>query len=374
MAAEATYLTLLRAGLFPAPVPVEGPGGSTGSATVPTGTLNQAWTIAKKQATRGVVGKVMLDSGVLPPEAENAVKKKLLAIAAQNLRLEKVLARSVSALEAEGIGSVLLKGQGAAACYPDPYSRESGDIDLYTGPENARRAFQTLSKLPDAVKDEEYSDEGKHSHLTIDGIPVEIHRLSDSLPPKWDCKYQEIAAECLSKDYEPIVFDGVTVNTPEPTFNALFLFNHLWRHFFTEGVGFRQVCDWTLFLHRNAGRIDRGRLKGYLDRLSLLRPWQVFGAIATQTLGLPEDEMPFFEPKYNGPKYRKKTEKVVRMMLREGNFGHERNEWYELSRESVTGLIKVFISISRRYLGLVPVFGRVMLYEYIARIRKRMSR
>lgn len=353
------FLVALRAGLW----------GETLGLDLEERDAKALWVDARKQSCRGVVGQVLLDSGSLPPKAENTIRNTIVSIVGSNLALERVLALSVKALRDNGIEPVLMKGQGVASCYPQPLVRECGDIDLYVGKDNYRRSFEILSALSGTLNEDDFSLKTKHSHITIDGASVEVHQFSDTLPPRYNDDYQGISDRCLSDGFVTLEFAGVPVRTPEPTFHAFFLFNHLWRHFFTEGVGFRQVCDWTMYLHAQRDRIDRDRLLAMLKTLDLMTPWKVFGNITVDVLGLPPEEMPFHDPKKA-----RGIGKVVRMMLKEGNFGHERADWYALDRTSLWGLIKVFFSITRRYLGLFPVFGPVVLREYSARIRKRLSR
>ena len=40
------------------------------------------------------------------------------------------------------------------------------------------------------------------------------------------------------------------------TFNAFYIFVHLYYHFLQVGVGFRQICDWMLWLKRQEETID----------------------------------------------------------------------------------------------------------------------
>ncbi len=353
------FVQSLRAGLW----------GDTPIADIDETVARDIWTEARKQSCRGVVGQVLLDSGILPPKAKKIVSDRIVSIIGHNLALSRVLSISVKALRDKGIEPVLLKGQGAASSYPQPLLRECGDIDLYVGTEHYREAFDVLSGLTGEIDEEGFSTEGKHSHVVIDGMTVETHRFSEVLPPGYDKQYQELSDMGMSSGGEVLDIGGTDVRIPEPTFNAFYLFNHLWRHFFTEGVGFRQVCDWTMFLHARKDRIDKDRLGHILKTLDLTAPWKVFGNIAVGVLGLPADEMPFYSQEYLD-----KSRKIVRMMLKEGNFGHERREWYALDRNSVFGLSKVMASITGRYLGLYPVFGRVILVEYIDRIRRRLSR
>ena len=56
-----------------------------------------------------------------------------------------------------------------------------------------------------------------------------------------------------------------------------------------------------------------------LDSLGLMKPWRVFGSLAVKYLGLPEEEMPFFAPRYD-----RKARRLLRLVLKEGNFGKAR--------------------------------------------------
>jgi len=290
----------------------------------------------------------------------------LLLIGGENYKMARVLSKLLKTLTDNGINAVLLKGLGVASNYREPSLRESGDIDLYVGVEDYRRAFDVLAPLSDPDKELLFEAESKHSHIDINGIPVEIHRYCAVLPRRYNAFFQNVAEKGLHEGTELITLADVEmkVRIPEPTFNAFFLFEHLWQHLVTEGVGLRQVCDWTMFLHANAGRIDKERLVSILEPLDLLRAWRVIGRIAVDVLGLPEEEMPLIA---NLPS--KKVEKVVEMMMEEGNFGHERVDWWTVPRESFFDNVRVFFMILRRYLKLFPTFGIVVLNEYIDRMR-----
>ena len=330
--------------------------------------FKHVWNDATRQFTRGVVGNVLVISNAVPQGVADRIKDRLLMIGGENYKMARVLSQSLMLLAENGINAILLKGLGVASCYPEPMLRESGDIDLYVGAKDYRRAFEVLSSLSDPEKELVFEAESKHSHLDINGIPVEIHRYCEVLPRKYNAFFQNVAEKGLSEGTELMDLADVDlkVRIPDPTFNAFFIFNHLWRHLVTEGVGFRQVCDWTMFLHANAGKIDNERLRSILESLDLLRGWRVIGRIAVDVLGLPEEEMPLLAPV---PVQR--VRKVVGMMIKEGNFGHEREDWWTVPRETFTDNVRVFFMILRRYLILYPTFGKVVLYEYSDRMRRK---
>lgn len=325
------------------------------------------WDDAAKQTVIGLIANAFLSESDTPPKTAEVLQKKILKIAANNFKHNSVLADSVMSLEAQSIHPVLLKGQGVGSYYNEPLLRESGDIDLYVGKGKYREAFETLRASLKVVQEAVFEENEKHSHLIVDGIPMELHQFSDVLPRKYDSVYQKISDSCLAGNHVMVNIGGVDVRTPEPTFNAFFIFNHLWRHFIAVGVGFRQICDWTVFLHANKGKIELAQLEGMLRPLDLMKPWKVFGNIAVRMLGLPETEMPFYDPAYQ-----KEAGKVLEMVMKEGNFGHEREERWKESNSSLLDLLRVFCISTWRYMKLFPMFGNLAFQEYIMRLRTHL--
>ncbi|MBO6173332.1 MAG: nucleotidyltransferase family protein [Bacteroidales bacterium] len=325
------------------------------------------WDDAAKQTVSGLIANAFLTESDTPPKTAEVLQKKILKIAANNFKHNSVLADSVKALEDQSIHPVLLKGQGVGSFYNEPLLRESGDIDLYVGKGNYQKAFETLKKSLHEVHDAVFEENEKHSHLIVDGIPIELHQFSDVLPRKYDSVYQKISDSCLAGNHVMVNIGGVNVRTPEPTFNAFFIFNHLWRHFIAVGVGFRQICDWTVFLHANKGKIDLAQLEEMLNSLDLMKPWKVFGNIAVRMLRLPEREMPFYDTAYE-----KDAGKVLAMVMKEGNFGHEREERWKESKISILDKVRVFSVSTARYMKLFPMFGALAFQEYKMRLRTHL--
>ena len=94
-----------------------------------------------------------------------------------------------------------------------------------------------------------------------------------------------------------------------------------------------------------------------------MRPWQVFGAIAVRKLGLPESEMPFFDPKAE-----RHIRKVIGLIMKEGNFGHEREEINVRPSNYLVWKAKSLGISTKRYLSLYPAFGSIALEEYRWRV------
>ncbi len=81
---------------------------------------------------------------------------------------------------------------------------------------------------------------------------------------------------------------------PEVTFNVLLVFLHSWEHMLSGGANMRQLCDLALMLHHERERIDRVRLKRWLEELRALDIWQIYMGILVHELGMREDEVLFY--------------------------------------------------------------------------------
>lgn len=275
---------------------------------------------ASRQTTFGLVCHAALSTEAghnLPEQNKAYLRQQLLSLAMTHHCFNALLARTVTALRANGIESVLMKGQGLASNYPVAELRQCGDIDLYVGKEK----YDAACDLLNVMAGEEEAAKGIHTsrnyHIMVDGILIEIHRLTLLFNKKEiNATYQAYSEQGMAFGDNAITINGVKVWLPEDTFNALFVFNHAWGHFVCGGIGIRQLCDWAMLLHTKCGSIDQEKLSDMLCRLQMMDAWQVFGCIAVDWLGLPKEEMPFYNDKC-----RRRAKRAVHMILKEGNFG-----------------------------------------------------
>ena len=216
----------------------------------------------------------------------------------QQVKLQHTLSVAWTALTKAGIRPVLMKGAGLAALYPEPSYRTWGDIDLFVGIDQYHPACAVMrDTFPDALKFDEELDHYKHYNLIADGISIEIHRVSIGFQHPIDARrYAKMEAYGMTNAI-PITNhqSPITLTVPEPTFNALFVMLHSWEHMMTQGANLRQILDLTLLLHHYADRIDRKRLKTYLQDLHVMDVWQLYMWMAVNALDLAENEAPFYE-------------------------------------------------------------------------------
>lgn len=279
--------------------------------------------LAKAQTLTGLVGEVLLKT----PEARSALSEqfvlKIQKLIRSNMLMHTLLNNTlllvVSRLRENGVESVLLKGQGIARNYPVPELRQCGDIDIYVGMENYEKAYDVLAPLATEIEDKSILEVGKHFHFQIGAVTIEVHRYaSTDAYEKQNQILQKYSSEGLNHNLRTFDFAGTAVNTPSDDFNAFFVFYHMWHHFMGGGVGLRQLCDWMMFLHARHATLSQEKLRSMLTDMDMVKPWQVFGCILVDYMGMPSSEMPLYDPGMKA-----KAKRVLRRIMWEGNFGFE---------------------------------------------------
>lgn len=354
MTVEQTYLALLRSALWGTDMPV-------------VDKLQEVLDLADRQKTRGLVYDALLRGGAaLPPETAARMQELLYLNLNTHRLLNTAVARSVAALQAAEIPCVLLKGQGVARYYPNPQLRECGDVDLYIGPQRLEEAVRVVSPLADRVADKA---KGLHWKLWMGKAEIELHDRSMSPCTHRQARlYRTLEDEGLRRGLVSQDFSDVSVDTPEDTFNAFYLFYHAWNHFTSGGIGFRQLCDWIQLLHARQDHIDRERLRAILDGMGLTGPWRLFGCIAVRDLGLPREEFPFYDD--SRPRA---YSRVLRLILSEGNFGLNRKSRVRKPKSYLGNKIYYFFRHGRRFFQILPIAPREAFNTFRAALSGAIS-
>ena len=281
-------------------------------------------TLFRMASMQALVGLFADGAGTLPKELmppSELVRRLYVLVEATrraNLQLDSVLAELVTLLRENGIEGVLLKGQGLSRDYLVPGHRMCGDIDFYVaGKENYLRSCELVRSMGE--KEGEESESDKHFHFNRRGCSIEIHsHVMLAADPFVNRRLQRWTDEMLDdpSKLRHVEINGVEVNLPPVDFDAVFILQHIANHLLKGGIGLRQLCDWSRYLHVHAAEIDRARLGNNLRTFRLMNCWQLFGWLAVNRLGLPEAEMPFYSPRHE-----KRALRCLRIILRKGNFG-----------------------------------------------------
>ena len=164
---------------------------------------------------------------------------------------------------ADGYRSCILKGQAAAALYPDPKLRQSGDIDIWV--EGERQAVVDYLRERCEVRKVVYHHcdtklmpkVGVEVHFTpswmnAPGANRRLQNWFDSVKDMQFSNYSEDLGFCV----------------PTLRFNAVYMLVHIYRHVLEEGVGLRQLLDYYYVLIHLSGS-DRSAVLNDLRQLKL---------------------------------------------------------------------------------------------------------
>lgn len=297
--------------------------------------------IAEQQTVTGLVfdGMDLLEATQRPtPDFILETTGRALQIENANIQLNRRIEVIAEAFENTMVAAVMVKGQGIASLYPNPLHRQCGDIDLYIPPGQFNQAFNlALSWEP---IDYDYASE--HANLKYEDWVLELHStLVDS--KLWGCsrRMDKWFQGQLRQSNEKIC--GMLV--PGEMLNVVFVFQHFFHHFMTSGAGLRQLCDWALCLKSYRAKYGTERdaeLENLLKSFSLLEPWQGFGNIVVEYIGLPLSMMPLYKPWEQ-----QKVEQMIDHIFEEGNFGHYSKKKHFSSRYLI-----------RKWYSLVDQFSR----------------
>ena len=210
----------------------------------------ELYAIAKKQCLVGI-----LFDGIkkLPAEYVGMKKELLLQWMAESQMLEKANVRLNDAaiqvsewFRKKGFRTCILKGQGNALMYPNPYSRTPGDIDIWVEGEDKRVISFVRSISP--------HEKACYHHIefpSYKGVEVEVHYRPSFLLCFWhNRKLQKYYERVKEEQFSHRVMLGKQGEIAIPTveFNLIFQLTHIFSHLMNEGIGLRQLLDYYYVL------------------------------------------------------------------------------------------------------------------------------
>ncbi|RGN81657.1 hypothetical protein DXB41_10845 [Segatella copri] len=189
----------------------------------------------------------------LPAEHVEMEKELLLRWMAESQMLEKANVRlNDTAIQVsewfrkKGFRTCILKGQGNALMYPNPYSRTPGDIDIWVEGGDKRVISFVRSISP--------HEKACYHHIefpSYKGVEVEVHyRPSFLLCFRHNRKLQKYYERVKEEQFSHRVMLGEQGEIAIPTveFNIIFQLTHIYSHLMNEGIGLRQLLDYYYVL------------------------------------------------------------------------------------------------------------------------------
>ena len=238
----------------------------------------------------------------------------LVATSRRNAKLDGFTAKLFDALE--GVPAVLVKGQALAQDYLDPQVRQPGDIDILLPPQAYARAKEIL--LPKATKVMDEEPAILHQGMMFGSVEVELHgSISTLMSRRLDRRLSGMVEELFRQESLPsVMLAERAVPVPDALFNAVYIFVHFLHHYWSGGVGLRQLADWTMYLSVHKREIDPGQLRERLKNLGLERLWSAFTGFSVSYLGCPAEKLPLC-----GSLSPEKGRRIWNDIRRCGNFG-----------------------------------------------------
>ena len=205
----------------------------------------EIYTLAKQQTLVGV-----LFSAIDKLPKEQRPPKPLLMqwfaftenIRMKNAQVNADAVKMCDLMRKDGIRCVVLKGQGVATYYPDPSLRQCGDIDLWI--EGGAKKVINYLKTKSEVRNPFYThveydapvetEVEAHHHPTYFYNPISLYKAN---------KYFDSQDELFNNVVELPDGSG-NIYAPTVEFNRFYILQHIYRHYFGEGIGLRQMLDY----------------------------------------------------------------------------------------------------------------------------------
>lgn len=312
----------------------------------------EVFLIAQKQSVVGVAFDALETLSSREQQIPKGVLFEWIALAEQikrqNLVVNKRCIEITKLFKDAGFDTCILKGQGNARMYPNPLSRTSGDIDIWT--------FGERDEITKYVKDRTPNVFEQYHHIDFPiykDVPVEVHYTPGKLlNPKYNKRFQiwchDISIELRNEKLE--VIDGYRV--PSVDFNVVYQMSHILYHFFVEGIGLRHFIDYYYVLKLLDGSSKKEKVRETLCWLGLEKFAKGVMWIEKEVLGIDEQYL-ILEP----------DERIGKLILNEmmegGNFGHH-DERYKSRKK---GMLARGITDTYRLIKLMPYFPDLVLWK-----------
>lgn len=275
------------------------------------------YAMARQQSLLGllftVTGRMQMPQSVALPWLSDAEQ-----ICGLNRLLNSEAARLTRVFADKGRRSAILKGQANARLYPDPMSRQPGDIDIWV--EGGRKSVIALlrdmglvDELAKISVDDKASASYHHVHLPTNeqGVTVEVHFRPSS------GNFNPITNRRLQHWVEQEIQQTTTVPedfcVPSMRFAMVMQLAHIQHHFLSGGIGLRQVCDYYLLL-RHSTEEDRKAVAELLQRMGLRRSAGALMWLLSEVLHLDSGLMLCETDRFRGAW-------MLRRIMEDGNFG-----------------------------------------------------
>ena len=288
--------------------------------------FNEIYRLAQEQSVVGLLaaGLEHVTDVKVPQTMALTIAGEVLQLEQRNRAMNQFVARLVADMRKAGIYTLLVKGQTVAQCYERPLWRACGDVDFFLSDDNYEKAKAFLIPMASDVETEYVG--AKHLGMTIDGWVVELHgSLRVGLPKRINRVLDDIYTDTFNNgSVRSWDNSGTQIFTLSKENDIVYVFVHFFNHFYKEGVGLRQICDWYRLMWMYRNEIDVKKIEYRIKRMGLMSEWKAFYAMASKYLGMPDLVQGSWLMVHDSG-FDKKADKIMEFILKAGNMGHNRD-------------------------------------------------
>lgn len=310
------------------------------------------------------------------PYLYDSIKRKSIQTVQQSYHL-LFLSRYVIQLLAEsGITAILLKGCSAAAYYPVPELRKSGDIDILLKDEAAVQAacacLQTHGFLCEEVQ------HANHHVVCVgpNSISVELHiTLTEAFD---DSRINQWLTECRAIFFEhrcSVEIMGVVLPVLQKPYLAFHLLLHMLQHFLRAGFGLKLLCDWVVFWEQGCTKAEQEEFLELIQKCGISGFCSMITRVCIQYLALSEEKVSFMQDCYGWEAKEADLRELLDEICEAEEFGKASQErMVALRGEKPADFLREFhhqtlltYPKAERYFLLLPFFWIRMLVGFLYR-------
>ncbi len=197
---------------------------------------------------------------------------KNILIAREHIHLDKMLKNAQ-------IPYVILKGMASARFYPDDLMRMMGDVDFLVKECDIERVDKLLTADSYVARKKEHSH---HITYTKNGIRAEMHFLPPGIPEGKTGERIKGYFENITDEARDAKTSVGSICVPSDFHHGMLLLLHTIHHLTGDGLGFRHLCDWAVFVSSFKEAEFRALFE---EKLKSVGMWE-FAKILTKACGM----------------------------------------------------------------------------------------
>ena len=252
----------------------------------------------------------------------------------------------------DGLRGCILKGQGVALLYPDPYTRFPGDIDIWV---DAGR--EDIVKYVNSICP---GQKLRYIHIDfpiLKNTETEVHHTPSYMYAPWaNRKLQKWFKKQAKEQFTHMAcLPGCSneICIPTLSFNRIFMLSHIYKHLFSEGIGLRQLMDYFFLLKCGFSETEKEECVAAIKRLGMFKFAGAVMFVLQKVFGL-QDELCIVRPN------KKAGEFLLSEILISGNFGVNDKRYGQTTNESVAHR---YFRLTRRNLHFISSYPSEAICE-----------